>query len=67
MSLQRFTMSRMSGLAKIVRGTIAILRILGIVRGTTTPLASCEPRRVTMSISYSSEQDILPISSLINK
>jgi hypothetical protein len=35
--------------------------------GTTTPLATCEPRRVTMPISYSSEQGTLPTTSLISK
>jgi hypothetical protein len=34
---------------------------------TTTPLAPCEPRRVTTPISHSSEQDILPTASLISK
>jgi hypothetical protein len=34
--------------------------------GTTTPLAPCEPRRVTTPISYSSEQGTLPTSSLIS-
>jgi hypothetical protein len=38
MPLQRFTMDRMPGLAKVVRGTIAMLRTLGVVRGTTAPL-----------------------------
>jgi hypothetical protein len=52
MSLQRFTMGRMPGLAKVVCGTIAILRFPRVVRGTTTPLAPCEPRRVTMPISH---------------
>jgi hypothetical protein len=55
MPLQKFTMSRMLDLAKVVRGTIAMLRFSGVVRGTMTPLALCEPRRVTMPISYSSE------------
>jgi hypothetical protein len=41
-------MSRMLGLAKVVYGTIAMLRFSGVVRGTTTPLAPCEPERVTM-------------------
>jgi hypothetical protein len=50
MSLQRFTMDRMPGLAKVVRGTIAMLRFSGVVRGTTAPLAPCELRRVTMPI-----------------
>jgi hypothetical protein len=31
MSLQRFTMSRMSSFAKVVRSTIALLRFLGVV------------------------------------
>jgi hypothetical protein len=66
MPLQRFTMGHMPGLAKVVRGTIAMLRILGVVRGTTVPLAPCEPRRVTTPISHSSEQGILPTASLIS-
>jgi hypothetical protein len=44
MSLQRFTICHMSGLAKIVRVTIAMLRIPGLVHGTTTPLSPCESR-----------------------
>jgi hypothetical protein len=36
-------------------------------RGTTTPLAPCEPRRVTTPIFHSSEQDTLPTTSLISK
>jgi hypothetical protein len=31
MQLQRFTMGRMLGLAKVVRSTIALLRFLGTV------------------------------------
>jgi hypothetical protein len=31
MSLQRFTICRMLGLAKVVCGTIALLRFLGVV------------------------------------
>jgi hypothetical protein len=65
--LQRFTIGRISSLAKVVRGTIAMLRILGVVNGTMTPLTPCEPRRLTTSISHSSEQDILPTTSLISK
>jgi hypothetical protein len=38
MSLQRFTMGRMTGLVKVVRSTIARLRIPGVVCGTTTLL-----------------------------
>jgi hypothetical protein len=44
MLLQRFTVGRMLGLAKIVCGTIAMLRFPGVVRGTTAPLAPCEAR-----------------------
>jgi hypothetical protein len=44
MLLQRFTMGRMPGLAKVVCGTIAMLRFPRVVRGTTAPLAPCEPR-----------------------
>jgi hypothetical protein len=43
MPLQRFTICRISGIAKIVRGTIAMLRFSGVVRGTTVPLAPCGP------------------------
>jgi hypothetical protein len=41
MPLQRVTMVHMSGLAKVVHGTIAMLGFLGIVRDTTAPLALC--------------------------
>jgi hypothetical protein len=58
-------MDRMLGLAKV--GTIELLRFSGLVRGTTAPLALCEPRRVTMPISHSSEQGTLPTTSLIGK
>jgi hypothetical protein len=34
---------------------------------TMTPLALCEPRRVTTLISHSSEQGTLPTTSLISK
>jgi hypothetical protein len=50
MLLQRFTMGHMPGLAKVVCGTIAILRFLGIVRGTKTTLAPCWPERMTMPL-----------------
>jgi hypothetical protein len=60
-------MGRMPGLAKAVRGTIAMLRFPGVVQGTTTPLAPCEPRRVTTPIFHSSEQGTLHIASLIGK
>jgi hypothetical protein len=67
MLLQRFTMCRMSGLAKIVRGTIAMLRFPGIVCGTTASPAPCEPRRLTKPIFHWSEQSTLYIVSLISK
>jgi hypothetical protein len=67
MSLQMFTMGHMTGLAKVVCGIIAMLRFPGVVRGTTAPLAPCEPRRVTMPIFHSSEQGTLPTASLISK
>jgi hypothetical protein len=35
--------------------------------GTMTPLAPCEPRRVTTPIFHSSDQGILPTTSLISK
>jgi hypothetical protein len=43
MPLQRFTIGRMSGLAKVVRDTIAMLRFVGVVHGTTSSLTPCEP------------------------
>jgi hypothetical protein len=67
MSLQRLTMGRMPDLSKVVHGTIAMLRFPGVVRGTVAPLAPCEPRRVTTLIFHSSEQDTLPIASIISK
>jgi hypothetical protein len=63
----KVSMGRMPGLDKVVRGTIAMLRFFRVVRGTTAPLAPCEPRQVTTSISHSSEQGTLPIASLISK
>jgi hypothetical protein len=50
MPLQRFTMGHMPGLAKVVCGTIAMLRFLGVVRGTTTPLAPCGPERMNVPL-----------------
>jgi hypothetical protein len=55
MPLQRFTMDRMPGLGKVVRGTIAMLRFPGVVCGTTAHLALCEPRQVATPISHSFE------------
>jgi hypothetical protein len=58
-------MGRMPGLAKVVRGTIAMLRNPGVLRRTTAPLAPCEPRRVTTPISHSSNQGTLPTTSQV--
>jgi hypothetical protein len=44
-------------IAKVSRGS----------RGTMSPLAPCEPGRVTTSNSHSSEQGTLPTTSLISK
>jgi hypothetical protein len=55
MLLQRFTMGRMPDLAKVPRGTIAMLRFLGVVCGTMAPLAPCETMRVTIPIFHSFE------------
>jgi NADH:ubiquinone oxidoreductase subunit B-like Fe-S oxidoreductase len=43
MPLQRFIVGCMPDLAKVVRGTIAMLRFPGVVRSTTTPFAPCGP------------------------
>jgi hypothetical protein len=51
MSLQRFTIGHVPGLAKIVHGTIAMLRFSKVVRGTTAPLAPCGLERMTMQLS----------------
>jgi hypothetical protein len=50
MLLQRFTMGRMPGLAKVVRGTIAMLRFLGVVCSIMAPLAPCGPEQMTMPL-----------------
>jgi hypothetical protein len=60
-------MGRMLGLAKVVCGTIEMLRFPEVVHGTTAPLAPCEPRWVTTPISNSSEQGTLLTTSLISK
>jgi hypothetical protein len=67
LSLQSFTMGHMPDLAKVVHGTITMLRVSGVVCGTMTPLSPCEHRRVTKAIFHSSEQDTLPTTSLISK
>jgi hypothetical protein len=66
MSLQRFIMGRMPGLTKVVRDTIAMLRFPRVVRGTTAPLAPCEPRQVTTLISHSSDPGTLATTFLIS-
>jgi hypothetical protein len=50
MPLQWFTMGHMLGFAKVVCGTIEMLRFPGVVHGTTTPLAPCEPERMTLRL-----------------
>jgi hypothetical protein len=50
MSLQRFTMGCMLSLAKVVCGTIAMLRFPEVVRGTTAPLTPCRLGRMTMPL-----------------
>jgi hypothetical protein len=42
-------MGRMIGLAKVVRGTVAMLRFPGVVRCTMAPLAPCGPERMTIT------------------
>jgi hypothetical protein len=59
MSLQRFTMGRMQ--------YHSIAKVSWDSRGTTAPLAPCEPSRVTTPNSHLSEQGTLPTSSLISK
>jgi hypothetical protein len=41
-------MDHMSGLTKVVRGTITMLRFSGVVRGTTAPLAPCRLGQMTI-------------------
>jgi hypothetical protein len=60
MPLQRFTMGRMPGIAKVVRATIAMLRFPGVVRGTTAPLAPCGPKRMTMPLPTHSSKAHFP-------
>jgi hypothetical protein len=67
MPLQRFTIGCMLNLAKIVRGTIAMLRFFGVVHGTTTPLAPCGLGANDHATSHSSEKGILPTTFLISK
>jgi hypothetical protein len=45
----------------------SIAKVSGGSRGTTAPLAQCEPERVTTSNSHSSEQGTLPIEPLISR
>jgi hypothetical protein len=56
--------------AKLCQGSTQYCSIAKVSQGshgTTAPLAPCEPGRVTMPISHSSEQGTLPTSSLIIK
>jgi hypothetical protein len=61
MSLQKFTMGCMPDLAKVVRGTKALLRFNGVVHGTMWAWANDH------AASHSSEQDKLSIASPISK
>jgi hypothetical protein len=56
--------------AKLCQGSTqyhSIAKVSWGSRGTTTPLAQCEPGRVTTPISHSSEQGTHPTSSPISK
>jgi hypothetical protein len=56
--------------AKLCQGSTQYHSIANVSRGsrgTTTPLAPCEPERVTTPIPHSSEQDTLSTTSLISK
>jgi hypothetical protein len=43
-------MSRMTGLAKVVCGIIAMLSFPGVVHGTMAPLAPCGTERMRMPL-----------------
>jgi hypothetical protein len=43
-------MGRMIGLAKVVHGTIAMLRLSRVVRGIMAPIAPCGLERMTMPL-----------------
>jgi hypothetical protein len=60
-------MSRMPGLAKVVRGTIAMLRFSRVVCSTTAPSCTMWDWANDHATSHSSEQGTLPTSSLISK
>jgi hypothetical protein len=50
MPLQMFTMGHMPGFARVLRGTLTMLRFPRVVHGTTAPLALCRLEKITMSI-----------------
>jgi hypothetical protein len=66
MPLQRFTMGHMPDLAKVVHGTIAMLRFLGVV-AVPRPLLHHVAWVNDHATSHSSEQASHPIPSLISK
>jgi hypothetical protein len=69
-SLHAITMVYYRSYVKLCQGSMQYHSIANISRGshgTTTPLALCEPGRVTMLNSHSSEQVTLSIASLISK
>jgi hypothetical protein len=43
-------MGHKPGFARVVHGTLAMLRFLGVVHGTTTALTLCRLGRITMPI-----------------
>jgi hypothetical protein len=69
-SLHAVTKVYYGSYAKLCQGSTqyhSIAKVSWGSRGTTAPLAPCEPGRVTTSISHSNEQDTLPTTSLISK
>jgi hypothetical protein len=50
MSLRMFTMGCMPGFAKVVHGTVVMLRFSGVVRGITSPLTPYRLGRITMPL-----------------
>jgi hypothetical protein len=66
MSLQRFTMGRMLSFAKVVHGTISLIRFPGVVT-IPRPVLHHVARVSNYVNSNSFEQGTLPTTSLITK
>jgi hypothetical protein len=69
-SLHAVTKVYYGSYAKLCQGSMqyhSIAKVSRGSRGTTAPLAPCEPGRVTTPISYSSKEGTLPTASLIIK